>query len=96
MKLLSRVAHLEPIAVTATGHSEAVYAAWASRTLLVQRSTASGTPIGGSQHRVAVGPGAYTTSPPPTAIQRWRGPVPEDLVAELAARGLTMAMTTPA
>ncbi|MGY1786674.1 hypothetical protein [Geodermatophilus sp. SYSU D00698] len=88
MRLLSRIAHLHPIAVLATGPAGTVHAAWSSQTLLLQRSTPTGTPISGSQHRLPVGPGAYTTSPPPTALRRWHGPIPDDLAAHLRSHEL--------
>ncbi|UOY00279.1 hypothetical protein [Blastococcus sp. PRF04-17] len=88
MRLLTRAAHLAPIAVHAGGPMGEVYAAWRPKALVLQRGSAVGTPTAGGVHHLVVGPGAHTTTTPRSASRKWHGPLPTDLALELADAGL--------
>ncbi|XRQ09240.1 hypothetical protein ACN3XK_74395 [Actinomadura welshii] len=83
MRLLTRVAHLAPVAVHATGPNGGVYAAWRPRNLLLQRFTKNGTPTVGRQYQLTIGPGAHTATPPTTPLRTWNGSLPPELEQEL-------------
>lgn len=83
MRLLTRVEHLAPVAVHATGPNGGVYAAWRPRKLLLQRFAKNGTPTAGRQHQLTIGPGAHTGTPPSTPLRAWNGPLPPELAQEL-------------
>jgi hypothetical protein len=83
MRLLTRVAHLAPVAVHAAGPKGGAYVVWQPKELIMQRFAADGIAVIGSRHRLAVGPGAHIEIPPPGPLQTWRGPLPSDLAAAL-------------
>ncbi|HWG99184.1 MAG TPA: hypothetical protein VNV66_07640 [Pilimelia sp.] len=83
MRLLTRLAHLAPVAVHADSPKGGVYAAWQPKTFILQRFATSGTPISGSRHRLAIGPGAHTETPPGAPLDTWRGALPPDLLEHL-------------
>jgi len=83
VRLLTRVAHLAPVAVHAAGPKGGVYVVWQPKELIMQRFAANGTAVTGSRHRLSVGPGAHIEIPPSGPLQTWRGPLPSDLAAGL-------------
>ncbi|WP_203808704.1 hypothetical protein [Actinoplanes couchii] len=95
MRLLTRVAHLAPVAVYATSTRGQVYAVWQPKILTLQRYAANGNPITGSRHRLAVGPGAHIEASPPGTFETWRGSLPADLADQLRQANL-LSHATPA
>lgn len=93
MRLLTRAAHLAPVAARASGPAGEVYVAWRPKTLVVQRASASGTPTAGGTYQLTVGPGAHTETPPRAVSSQWQGPLPEELAGELEVSGLWIPNT---
>ncbi|GAA4610071.1 hypothetical protein BJY16_007656 [Actinoplanes octamycinicus] len=88
MRLLTRIAHLAPAAVHACGPKGGVYVAWQPKQLVLQRFSVDGTPLFGSSHRLAIGPGAHIEAPPTARTGHWQGPLPTELTTDLHEAGL--------